>query len=707
MTFERQKKRLLGWLALLAPLPLPLNEVLEWSFLIAFLLLVVFFLHRVDRRVPTVLPVWMLNLLGLLYFPIFGFEVLRAVRSDFNSFIKALLHLILFLLVVKLFSIRREGDKWHVVLAVFFIFIGVMATSSHLAVVLYLLVFLGVALHLLARFAQLHVLGQQGLNSDGPPLRRPLVVSGLAILLLAVPLFPLMPRLREPLVMGAGGATSAMMRSTGFSDSVNLSLTSTVRQNRSVAMRIEYQRVAPPAEEIRIKGATYDFYRDQQWFRSRRRQNLLNFPGRDIDLLPAGSSRPETEQSVDIFLEPIGSRSLLLPVEALSLELRQLRGVERDSGGALLVPVPSRETLAYRVELAAEPVLTGTFVANDEQLNALDRGGLTLRMEELATQIMGAAEDPAGERARRLEIHLQTNYAYTLDFVGRDGENPLEDFLFEYKSGHCEYFASSMVLMLRGQGVPARLVTGFLGGEYNPVEGYFLVRQLSAHAWVEALVDGSWQIYDPTPFDGRPPIAEQSLVLLVSQLYDALVYRWDRYVLTFGADDQLGFFQRARQSLATWWRQLLAGDQAEAPADSVSSEGTSDGVTGMVGEGRQWPWVAALIGLLAALGFAYRSRLPPRSAALAYDSFRRRLRHAGLEVPDSLPPLAVQRLAASANAEAALPARQLVGLYLREVFAGESLREQDRMTLREALRAIALALSRTQSPAQPGAGKGP
>ena len=111
----------------------------------------------------------------------------------------------------------------------------------------------------------------------------------------------------------------------------------------------------------------------------------------------------------------------------------------------------------------------------------------------------------AAQRARRLESHLIDNYTYTLDFVGRSPDNPIEDFLFRYRSGQCEYFASSMVLMLRSQGIPARLVTGFLGGEYNPFEGYYIVRDNNAHAWVEAYLAGAgWRIFDPTPPAGRP-----------------------------------------------------------------------------------------------------------------------------------------------------------------------------------------------------------
>src|SRR5262249_57566678 len=140
------------------------------------------------------------------------------------------------------------------------------------------------------------------------------------------------------------------------------------------------------------------------------------------------------------------------------------------------------------------------------------------RRTERAKRVRG--EGPPGERAKRLETHLIQGYSYTRDFGGRSTENPLEDFLFRYRSGHCEYFASSMVLLLRSQGIPARLVTGFLGGDYNPFEGYTIVRGSNAHAWVEAyLPGGGWQIFDPTPPAGRPAEAAPRLFRLIHHAY--------------------------------------------------------------------------------------------------------------------------------------------------------------------------------------------
>lgn len=156
MTFGREKRLWLGVLALLAPIPLPFNSVLEWPFLFGYALFIIYFLQRAEQGSWITLGNWALNLLGLAYLPIFAFD-LKAAFSRGNA-VTALLHLILFLLVVKLFSIRREKDKWHIVVAIYFLFVGAMATSSHVSILPYLIAFLAFSLLLLGRFAHLHMM---------------------------------------------------------------------------------------------------------------------------------------------------------------------------------------------------------------------------------------------------------------------------------------------------------------------------------------------------------------------------------------------------------------------------------------------------------------------------------------------------------------------------------------------------------------------
>ncbi len=105
------------------------------------------------------------------------------------------------------------------------------------------------------------------------------------------------------------------------------------------------------------------------------------------------------------------------------------------------------------------------------------------------------------DRAVALEQHLRASYQYTRATIGREPpSNLIEHFLFQSKEGHCEIFASTLVMMLRAVGIPARFVTGFYATTANPVTGYYEVGALNAHAWVEAYISGfGWVTFEPTP----------------------------------------------------------------------------------------------------------------------------------------------------------------------------------------------------------------
>src|SRR5262249_29888870 len=102
------------------------------------------------------------------------------------------------------------------------------------------------------------------------------------------------------------------------------------------------------------------------------------------------------------------------------------------------------------------------------------------------------------ERAQRIADWLRTSFTYTRTPNDRATPAPLTTFLLERRSGHCEYFASALAVLLRTRGVPARVVNGFVGGEPDPETGWIRVRRYHAHSWVE-VHDGGWWIVDPTP----------------------------------------------------------------------------------------------------------------------------------------------------------------------------------------------------------------
>jgi len=137
------------------------------------------------------------------------------------------------------------------------------------------------------------------------------------------------------------------------------------------------------------------------------------------------------------------------------------------------------------------------------------------RIPQLARKITATA-DNSYDKSIVLESYLRRNFGYTLNLSGKPGADPLAQFLFVTKAGHCEYFASAMAVMLRTLGIPSREVNGFLPGQFNDLAGDYIVRGSDAHSWVEAYFPGSgWITFDPTPPAGRfrswPVFAPESL----------------------------------------------------------------------------------------------------------------------------------------------------------------------------------------------------
>ena len=155
-----------------------------------------------------------------------------------------------------------------------------------------------------------------------------------------------------------------------------------------------------------------------------------------------------------------------------------------------------------------------------------------------------------------MESYVESEYGYTLNTPPRRREDPLEDFLFETRAGHCEFFATAMVMILRVRGVPARIVTGFLGGELNDIGNFEVVRKEDAHAWVEVLdQQRGWISFDPTP----PALGgnETRTFEFVAKSIDSLRMLWDMYVITFDYERQRGVLRGAGGVLA--WTVGLAG----------------------------------------------------------------------------------------------------------------------------------------------------
>ncbi len=689
MSFGREKRLLLGWLAALAPLPLPFNDVLEWSFVLAYWLAVAVFLFRASQGSEEWLPNWALNVIGLIYLPVIYLDVTRFLEVQI---LRPLLHLAGFALVVKLFALHRERDKWHSLTGIFFLFLAAMGTSVHPAVLLYLVVFLALSIATLMRFAAYHFLAdfrQPRSVLEDARLRGVLGLATAVTVVLAALLFPFLPRVGTPFIDAAGPGGGRRVQSSGFSNVMTLDGIGRIRANQEIAMRLQYETPPPMGHELRYKGSTYDLFQGDSWRQSPLQPDRLQRGDFGYFHLRDG----EPQSWVSIWQEPIGIRNLFLPGEALALDTR-IHGLAIDDGGAIFARRRHEGRVEYRVSMG--PSSDSIAPTPGEETLALDQAGISPAMRALAGRIMG--EGSAAERAARLETFLVEEYEYTLDLLGRSGSNPIESFLFDEKRGHCEYFASSMVLLLRSQGIPARLVTGFLGGERNALEGYYLVRHSNAHAWVEAFLgDQRWRVFEPTPPSGRPTMGSMSGWSALLQAYDSLVFRWDRYILSFGASDQAGFFVALREAWGGMKDFLFGGfdstlgEEDLAPAGSGGREDpgkTQDDL----GTTKTWFWLPVVLALLIA-AWAWVRR-PPFNARRAYRQLLRVARQRGLDLPDSVPPVAAGERLKEVWPDAATAVDPIVLRYLEESFGGRPVEAPEVKALREKLRQARTAIGK-------------
>jgi hypothetical protein len=219
--------------------------------------------------------------------------------------------------------------------------------------------------------------------------------------------------------------------------------------------------------------------------------------------------------------------------------------------------------------------------------------------------------------------------------------DPLAHFLFERKKGHCEYFASSMAVMLRTVGIPSRVVTGFQSGVYNPITHMQVVRASDAHSWVEAWIAGrGWTTYDPTPFD--PSAGAAGVMARLSLFFDAAEQFWQDWVVSYDLDRQVVLASRmdesARRVRFNWFDDAKAwfGNAAHASAGYAPSAAVGGGLILLI----------ALYG--GAIARWWRGRLRVRrlvrgegvasDATLLYQRMLRLLARRGIQKPPWLTP---------------------------------------------------------------------
>lgn len=405
-------------------------------------------------------------------------------------------------------------------------------------------------------------------------------------------------------------------RMGGFSDRVKLGDISRILMSDKVVMHVALAGARPP--DLRWRGKVFDSFSGSEWsVTSEPRPVPPGMGGVRVGIERTGI--PSVVQ--DFALEPLQERALFHVGRPTLVSPDTFSAVTLDAWGNLARGGSSSRRIRYRI--VSQPASSG------EDLTAAARAAF-LQLPELDPRVLDLARRAAGEgddglRAARLATHLQEGWEYTLDVNDVGVARPVERFLLDKSAGHCEYFATGMVMLLREIGIPARLVTGFQEGTYSRFFSSHVVRQRDAHAWVEAWIPGSgWTTFDPTPPEGREVARTSDAV----EIWRQIELLWDDNVVGFNYTFQLGFL--------------------------VSAKEVIDAVAGRLRESG-WPIAFAVAGACAAAGLLVlrrRIRLSPRArrADVAfYAAAQRLLERRGWRREPGQTPLEIARRAASAT----------------------------------------------------------
>ncbi|HEY3489601.1 MAG TPA: transglutaminaseTgpA domain-containing protein [Candidatus Deferrimicrobiaceae bacterium] len=463
------------------------------------------------------------------------------------------------LLVLGIQSIRfllpkRVSDGWQLTAVTFLEYLAAAATESGPRFALAAAAFL-----LLCPGAMWSHHARNRAEAGGPaapvsPRFAATLLLGIALAGIAMSalLFTVTPRLR---VGHLSRKSPATRKTIGFSDTLSMHDMSGAASDTRVAARIDFPggEGGPPGGERYLKGASWSIFTGGQWRKGGESPALVPRVGINYFLAPPSAGTDPVEAVIT--LEPLDSAALFVYGSPVSAE-GPLGNLRVDRFGNLLLSSPDRPAIRYRLRFMPAPVPpSGVFSPPSDA----DRRNPADELPEIAALSAEVAPPglPPEARARRLVAFLQAGYRYTIE----GSAEGIRDFLFVRKAGYCEHFATALCLLLRASGIPAHVAAGYLGGEWNEIGNYLIVRQMNAHAWTEAWIGGRWVTLDATPAGRSEGVAARQKASRGEKYLDWLRHGWDRYVV----DYDLAMQAKGVEAIGAAFKRLPAAGRGALP----------------------------------------------------------------------------------------------------------------------------------------------
>jgi transglutaminase-like putative cysteine protease len=484
------------------------------------------------------------------------------------------------------------------------------------------------------------------------------------MLLQAVPLmlvlFVLFPRVQGPLW---GMPQDVAAGITGLSDEMSPGSVSSMIASDAVAFRVNFKNQIPPTDRLYWRGPVMWDFDGYTWRASR-----------GINSLPRSYEPIGNPVEYTVTVEPHGKRWLF------ALDLPASAPPHDVMTGDYQLLSPTRIVTRTRYDMASYLDFRDNVELKPYDLRRALRlpPGSNPRTAALARDMRKAAQDDQDYINAVLRMFRIQNFFYTT-LPPRLGTNPVDEFLFTTRAGFCEHYASSFVVLMRAAGIPARVVTGYQGGELNYIGNYLIVRQADAHAWAEVwLGDKGWLRVDPTAAVS-PARIEEGIAAALPQGEPLPLLLQDKYA----------WLQRARltwDSAANSWNQLVLGYTSDRQQQLLRRAGIDDAT---------WEKLAAIMFtitgvvmlLVSALILRQLRTARPDPVAAAYARFCNRLARLGLARHPSEGPDAFRKRAIAVHPEFALPVNIISDLYIRLRY-GNSTHTDDLPQFRHAVKSF-------------------
>jgi transglutaminase-like putative cysteine protease len=505
--------------------------------------------YMLGRGTTITIPEKITSYLGLVYILVYVLDFF--FFSD--SFVLATVHLLLFGIIVKLFAIYRDRDYAYLTMLAFLevLAAAILTVDSAFLGALGIFLLIGVVTFMALEMRRSSLRGGP-VQHLGRPIgirerkRRKVfsyaistmgVALVVSIVLASVGIFFVMPRMSSGGYLGSLAQQNDLV--SGFSDKVSLGEIGRIQQSSQIVAHVRVGNGQKGAGVL-LRGNTLSEFDGKNWLNPPHGTTNLPSIGGSFDvradpaLRLAVSRRPQII-NYRVMLEPIGT-NVIFTIPSPLVILGPFRELTVDRAQVLINTDRDHPTSIYSGTSDLSQPTMQEFDAPagpypDEVRNRYLQlpENLDPRIPPLAGEITAHARSTI-EKAAAVQAYL-SRYRYTLQLPSQRQEDPLANFLFVRKAGHCEYFASAMAVLLREAGIPTRVVTGFRGGEWNDLTGNFIIRAKDAHSWVEVYFSGlGWYGFDPTPQGGPAVVTNWSRF----QLYlDAAQEFWREWIVNY------------------------------------------------------------------------------------------------------------------------------------------------------------------------------